>query len=388
MNGSPITHYVASLAFCLIVWAFPIHADCTVACDGGPPLWSKNRRSDVALFRVVKDQQVGYIDASGQTKLPPGFGSGFNDGEDFVEGLAPVRQGRRWGYVNTAGRMVIPPRFAWVTPFSEGRALVSLAEPGPPYNIGYIDRSGSLIAPPNLGYESQPFSEGLAAVESGRKFGFIDASAKIIIEPRFVWAGSFSEGVAKVIEDDECEVFEDLCECRDFKTYRFDPNRTLPPCHFSFIDKAGNAVLKGYQNAGRFSEGLAPIRTTTKWGFINHEGALVIPEQFQKARPFSEGLAAVSIEHKWGFTDKTGTIVIPPDFNRVEDFSEGVAVVCGTQRCTYIDKTGKDLFGRSFSRATSFVHGLAHVALGDSLRDEVGYINREGIVVYRGQGYR
>jgi hypothetical protein len=42
-------------------------------------------------------------------------------------------------------------------------------------------------------------------------------------------------------------------------------------------------------------------------GFINDEGRLVIPFIYEDARRFSEGLAAVKIDGKWGYIDKTGT---------------------------------------------------------------------------------
>jgi hypothetical protein len=331
----------------------------------------------------VEEKKVGYIDAGGRLKIPYRFDLEFNYGWDFVQGLAPVREGRDWGYVDAGGQMVIPPQFDWAQPFSEGRALVRLGHGGPPYKIGYIDRTGRFVGAPTLNGAAQPFSEGLAAVESGKKWGFIDPSAKMVIESRFVWARSFSEGLARVIEDGECEVIEDPCECQDFRTSRFDPRRVLAPCQFSFIDKTGKKVMTGFHNAGKFAEGLAPVRTMTTWGFINHQGALVIAAQFQRAKPFSDGLAAVMIEQKWGFIDKTGKILIQPDFDNVEDFSEGIAVVWKNQQYTYIDNTGKQLFGRSFSLATPFVQGLAHVVLGNPFSGEMGYINREGTVIYK-----
>jgi hypothetical protein len=48
-----------------------------------------------------------------------------------------------------------------------------------------------------------PFSEGLATVELGNKWGFINRSGKMVINPQFDFADSFSEGLAKVIPGDE-----------------------------------------------------------------------------------------------------------------------------------------------------------------------------------------
>ena len=42
------------------------------------------------------------------------------------------------------------------------------------------------------------FSEGLAAVQEGRKEGYINKKGKWVIEPQFNEAGDFSEGLASV----------------------------------------------------------------------------------------------------------------------------------------------------------------------------------------------
>ena len=43
-----------------------------------------------------------------------------------------------------------------------------------------------------------PFSEGLVMVRVGGKDGYMDTTGKMIIEPQFESAGSFSEGLASV----------------------------------------------------------------------------------------------------------------------------------------------------------------------------------------------
>jgi hypothetical protein len=90
-----------------------------VACDAEELIWAKNTGSDVPLFRVVKDGKVGYIDSAGKLVIPHRFDLTFNWGWDFMEGVAPVQVGREWGYIDSAGSFVIPAMFNWVRPFSE-----------------------------------------------------------------------------------------------------------------------------------------------------------------------------------------------------------------------------------------------------------------------------
>lgn len=97
------------------------------------------------------------------------------------------------------------------------------------------------------------FSECRAAVKTGGKWGFINTSGKMVIQPQF--GDGFSD----------------------------------------------------------FSEGLASVKINQKEGYIDKTGKLVIEPQFYRSTRFSEGLAAIQIEEgaKWGFIDRNGKIVNP-----------------------------------------------------------------------------
>ena len=44
--------------------------------------------------------------------------------EHFSDGLAPVKVGEEWGYINAKGEMVIEPRFEEAFAFNDGVAMV------------------------------------------------------------------------------------------------------------------------------------------------------------------------------------------------------------------------------------------------------------------------
>jgi WG containing repeat len=160
------------------------------------------------LAYVRSGLKWGFIDKSGHEVIPPkydmtwAFSDGFGrvridvpTGEKAmtVEGPHPVYR-ELYGFVDREGREVIRPQFAWATDFQEDRALV---KPEGSALESVIDKRGILLHEPRFEDASQ-FCQGLAAVRSGGKWGYIDHSGSWAIEPRFISADSFWHGLARV----------------------------------------------------------------------------------------------------------------------------------------------------------------------------------------------
>ena len=131
-----------------------------------------------------------------------------------------------------------------------------------------------------------------------------------------------------------------------------------------------------------------------KWGFIDTKGEMVISPQFDEAGKFSEGLAAVFNQCRWGYIDKTGAFVIKPQFKFALEFSEGLAVVdphpanegpCppgkSHGKLGYINRSGKLVIEPQFDLAFRFIKGVARVSIVNP-KDEndlkQGYIDKTG----------
>ncbi|MBA3243091.1 MAG: WG repeat-containing protein [Acidobacteria bacterium] len=108
------------------------------------------------------------------------------------------------------------------------------------------------------------------------------------------------------------------------------------------IDRTGRVAIQPvYDSASGFYDGQATVGTGDKYWFIDKSGKKVgeCPPQSCK---FREGLAPVEIKSKWGYIDKTGRVVIEPKFSEAYDFSGGIAmVILPGGKMGYIDKTGK-----------------------------------------------
>ena len=149
-----------------------------------------------------KDSKFGFINKTGAIAIPLRFDPVPGQMEDmrlsrFTEGLAPVRFGKLYGYIDHKGDTVIPPTFRDAGQFSEGLASVTTAEG----QRGYIDKAGLLVIKLSSGTGGQ-FNEGLATltvqINGATKVGYIDRSGKTIIEPKFDAALDFIDGLAEV----------------------------------------------------------------------------------------------------------------------------------------------------------------------------------------------
>ena len=115
------------------------------------------------------------MDHSGAFVVTPQFASA----RDFHEGLAEIKSGDLWGYVNVRGTFEIDPAFRHTGEFSEGLARVQCPD-GP--EEGFINHSGELVIPPTF-LEAAVFRAGRCHVRTHREIGYIDPSGQ------FVWRG-------------------------------------------------------------------------------------------------------------------------------------------------------------------------------------------------------
>jgi hypothetical protein len=199
---------------------------------------------------------------------------------------------------------------------------------------GYLNvETWEMIKSQNLSsvYDTPAYSEGLVNTSDGR---YMDKDGKDANLGTFAVAGPFSEGLAPVVPDDGKNLW-------------------------GYIDKTGRmAIEPQYLSAYGFGEGLACVETAEhKWVFIDKSGkeAFSLQEPVGRVKSFSEGLCAVGKlkeklagynftdeQYDWGFIDKTGKLVVDCKYHLVSPFRNGIAAVwLSGHGIGYIDKTGK-----------------------------------------------
>lgn len=317
----------------------------------------------IELIPVHIGDKYGFINADNEEIIPLEY----EDVICFREGLAPVKHGGKWGYIDPSGKVIIDFKFDGALLFVEGRALVRLND-----KFGFIDKDGRVRVPIVYDY-ADTFSNGLAPVMADDiSYNFVDYDGNGYIQT----PSAIVPVIPVYYEDNEDD------DSRHENDEEYDHAEGLQPFNkdgkYGFINHEGNIVIPiMYDCAFDFSEGLACVSLDEKNGFINKKGQIVVPLIYDDALPFHKGLAAVSLDGKYGFIDHDGNIVVPLMYDCVADFSEGRAFVRLDGKCGYIDTKRQTVIPLVYEKAHSFHEGLAVV----SLNGKYGFINYDGSVV-------
>lgn len=214
--------------------------------------WDHAQAFSEGLAAVGRGKLTGYVDTTGKLVIPLKF----EYATSFSEGLAAVRMNGKWGYIDKSGAWVIPPQFGYMTnraplislgevassalrygagAFRNAVAPVAVLTSTGGYRFFYIDKTGKKVF--DSDYElAGEFSEGLAPVLIGGKWGYIGPQGKVVIKPQFDGPGPGMQG--------------------------------LDAGHTNSIVDAGYLI---------FQNGLAEVSLSGKTGFIDRSGKFVIP---------------------------------------------------------------------------------------------------------------
>ena len=214
---------------------------------------------------------------------------------------------------------------------------------------GYINASGKVVMQPRFD-EARGFNEGFAAIRIGEDWGYINVQGKIAIKPKFFEASEFSDGIASV------GVWFPRRKAIDGKVG-----------YYGYIDPTGALITnQQFYIASTFFEGLAFAMTEDdKRGFIDKSGKFVFVSD-----PYSlsihDGLVMFKTngnmpDTKVGYMDKTGKIAIPATFRYGLGFSEGLGCVSSDKGAGFIDPSGVVTIDFKYEDCGSFSEGLASI---------------------------
>ena len=274
---------------------------------------------DLAAVKDKKTDKWGYINKKGEIVIPfqYRYPRSFTEGYAFVE-----KEENKWSYIDTKGKNIIP----WDNYFTGYNFFVNgLAQIKSGGKYGFINYNGKTVIPCIFDHASYFYGE-YAIVEKDNNYGVIDRGGKYVISPKYSWIWSVVDSYIFVKKDNLNGVIDVSgnqifpCEYSNIIKYAGsnifivrpnDKNGLHQKCGFKHAN--GQDITKyEYDDAYGFNLGLAAVQKERKWGYINKKGDVIIPFEYEDSRDFQDdGMAFIKLGGLWASIDTKGEIVTP-----------------------------------------------------------------------------
>ena len=325
----------------------------------------------------------------------------FSDAGAFCNGLARVKFGEKWGFINNLGNIVVNFDYEEAKDFKDGFAEVKKNG-----KWGFIDKSGKIVVP--IKYEKTcPFYEGLAGVKQNGKWGFVDMTGRIAVdikyEPNYNEDHHFKNGYAAVCLSSDRGSYGVLIDKHgNIKTPTFKYARISDYCDglakvtvvylkdgeraakYGYINIHGEEIIKPqYSDADDFVNGYATVVKDEKSGIINKYGNVEVDFKYSPWTHYIHqgGMATFKTNKKAVLVDMKGKVLIPPIYNYISIDKKGstdlIIVIGSNEKCGWININNKVVVPLKYDNSCHYINGYAAVAINDKW----GVINKTGQVI-------
>ncbi len=172
-----------------------------------------------------------------------------SDLKEFSEYFAPIRIGIKFGFIDTAGIIVIEPKYESVGYFIDGLAWAKITD-----KVGYINTKGEWVIKPQFTVAKDFDKESqMARIKMEEKWAYVNKSGEILFLKDVQDLGDFSEGLAKGKKNNKV----------------------------GFFNNKGSWIIEPQFDGVRdFKNGFAAARLDGKWGFIDKRGIWIIQPNY------------------------------------------------------------------------------------------------------------
>ncbi len=272
--------------------------------------------------------------------------SSYHNVTTFCAGACAVAKKDYWGFVDETGNVIAALRYDNVGPYSDsGFAGAKLARDKDAF---FLDKNGNkrwvlegIDQIDELGYVN---SSNIVPLRSGDKWAYYDMDGNRLFGD-FDEVSAMNWGIAAVRTGDLWTLRDSTGTPLNQETYLgVALNENHIACWYDrffveqgdgwhLLDSKLNPIGTTVYNGARIfcDENGAAVRIGDLWGFINHDGSIMLEPKYEDARSFSNGLAAVEVNGLWGYIDTEGNMVIEPQFFDARDFTASGSYFAKTQ---------------------------------------------------------
>jgi hypothetical protein len=305
--------------------------------------------------------KIGVINRNGKEVIPAIY-QGLDQIFNVSEGMVSMAQNRKYGFVDTSGKIVAQFKYDRVEPFKNGIAKVWV---GWRY-AGYIDRKGKEIIPSNFEAMDHAnlrryYDKFIIGLKDSVQHVF-DYSGKEIATLNYKTVGEFNKNEKSFIVSikNKCGILDSNFRVKipiEYESLEIifpDKIAASKQGKISFIDHEGKALSAvkydwieqlDNDNINMHENGLAKVGIKGKKGLINSYAKVIIPVIYDEVEGFSHGLAVVKRNGKYGFVNFRGKEVIPAIYNIANAYNGYSAKVTLKGKAFQIDSSGNRVEG-------------------------------------------
>ncbi len=253
-------------------------------------------------YTVTLNDKTGLFNSEGKEIIPISYRWIYTDEIDDNIPIVAKLNGKE-GYINTKNEWVIPPTYLYAFAFQQGVARVKKGR-----NYMYINLKGEPVIQDFDNYVIQNY----------------------VIEPS---DNTYIVGVRKECKYMVYDLNGNLLDTYDGFINNWSGNAIFAVKKggkWGYIDGYGKVIIPlEYEEVGDFSEGLAAVRKDGKWGYINLKNEVVIPIEFTNrgVSSFKNGVAKYYTDSGIGLINMKGEIIAEPKYNSIQYLRENVAIV-------------------------------------------------------------
>ncbi|WP_455004293.1 WG repeat-containing protein [Capnocytophaga gingivalis] len=270
------------------------------------PLKYSNINSNKNGYTVKLNEKAGLFNSEGKEIIPISYHWVYTGKIDDNIPIVAELNDNNAGYINTKNEWVISPTYQYAFAFRQGVARVKKGR-----NYMYINLKGEPVIQDFDNYVIQNFDN-------------------YVIEPS---DNTYIVGVRKECKYMVYDLNGNLLDTYDGFINNWSGNAIFgvkKGGKWGYIDGYGKVIVPfEYEEVNNFSEGLASVRKDGKWGYINPKNEIVIPIEFTNKEVgfFKNGGAEYYTDRGAGLINLKGEIIAEPKYDSIEYVNGNIAIV-------------------------------------------------------------
>ncbi|WEK20516.1 MAG: WG repeat-containing protein [Candidatus Pedobacter colombiensis] len=245
----------------------------------------------------------------------------------------------RVGFIDSAGRVIVEPKYINCSNFDDGYALVQDTS----YNIGVIDTNGKTVIKMIYANISR-CKNGLLMILKDGKFGLIKINGTVVLEPNKY--DSFSNDERRYVK---CMVLPNpyFWELLDFDRNEIHFDEYLGVRYggkWAVIDKNGIEIISTkYEGIGTFENGVATAEIGKKYGVIDAKGNLLVTAKYEFVMLTPYNFVKVLAKNKLGIVSLQNKTLVPPKYSSISPYDENHFLVEDDKGLGVVDSKNKTI---------------------------------------------